>query len=48
MIGFFGSFLQYVIIALILCVFMACGAFVGVKLRKNKDAKEASEEAKEN
>lgn len=40
-----GSFLQYLIIMVILAVVGFCGAFAGKKLRDNKDAKLAAESA---
>lgn len=40
MAAFFGTLMKYVIEALILLAIGICGGFVGVKLRKNKDAKE--------
>lgn len=42
MIAFLGSFVQYVVIFLILAGIAFLGGFVGVQLRKKKDAKEAA------
>lgn len=45
--AFLGSFLQYVIIMLILVAVAVAGVFTGKKLRDNKDAKKAAaDEAK--
>ena len=41
MTAILGSFLQYLIIMVILAVVGVLGAFVGKKLRENKDAKMA-------
>lgn len=47
--AFLASFLQYIIIALILAAIAVAGVFAGKKLRMNKDAKEVAvtEETKE-
>lgn len=45
--AFFGSFLQYLIEALILAAVAICGLFVGRKVRANKDAKAAATEGTE-
>lgn len=37
---FLGSFVQYLVIMIILAAIAALGGFLGVKLRKNKNAKE--------
>jgi hypothetical protein len=42
MTNFLLCVLQYVIIMVILAAIGGCGACVGVKLRKNKDAKTAA------
>lgn len=42
MTAFIGSFLQYLIIMLILAIIAFAGAVTGKKLRENKDEKEAS------
>lgn len=39
--AFLGSFLQYVIIMVILVFLAVCGVFLGKFLRQRKDAKEA-------
>lgn len=41
---FFGSFLQYFIIMLILAAVAAAGVFTGKKLRDRKDEKNAASE----
>ena len=41
--AFLASFLQYFIIMIILAAVAATGAFVGKKLRDNKDAKKAAD-----
>lgn len=43
MSAFLGSFVQYVIIMICLVAIGLCGGFVGMKLRKNKDAKNEQE-----
>lgn len=43
--AFFGSFLQYLIEALILAAVAFCGLMLGKKVRANKDAKKAAENA---
>ena len=43
--AFLASFLQYFVIMVILAAVAAAGVFVGKKLRDNKDAKKAAEEA---
>ena len=40
--AFLGSFLQYVIIMAILVLLAVVGARLGIRMRKNKDAKEAA------
>ena len=40
--------LQYVLIMAVLAVVGGCGAFVGIRLRKNKDGKAAANNAVEN
>ena len=45
--AFLGSFLQYLIIMIILGVVAVCGVFAGKKLRLNKDAKDAAAAALE-
>ena len=43
--AFFASFLQYLVIALIMAGIAFCGIMVGKKLRQSKDKKKALEEA---
>ena len=43
MTAFLGSFLQYVIIMIILIAVAVIGTKIGITLRKNKDAKTATE-----
>lgn len=43
MSAFLGSFIQYVIIMICLVAVGLCGGYVGVKLRKNKEAKTQQE-----
>jgi flagellar basal body-associated protein FliL len=43
MASFLLCILQYVIIMVILAAIGGCGAIVGAKLRKNKDAKASAE-----
>lgn len=45
MTAFLGSFLQYLIIMIILIVVAVLGAKIGIALRKNKDAKAPAAEA---
>ncbi|MBQ1473324.1 MAG: vanadium nitrogenase [Lachnospiraceae bacterium] len=45
MTAFLGSFLQYLIIMIILIVVAVLGAKIGIALRKSKDAKAATAEA---
>ena len=42
--AFLASFLQYFIIMVILAAVAVCGVLLGIRLRKNKDAKDASKE----
>lgn len=42
MIAFLGSFLQYLIVMIILAAIGIAGAVVGKKLRERKDAKDAA------
>ena len=43
MIAFLGSFLQYLIVMILLAAIGVAGAIVGKKLRDSKDAKTAAE-----
>ncbi len=43
MVAFLGSFLQYVIVMVILAAVAVGGVFAGKKLRERKDAKLAAE-----
>ncbi len=45
MTAFLGSFLQYLIIMIILIAVAVCGAKIGIALRKSKDAKASTAEA---
>lgn len=45
--AFLGSFVQYIVILLILAAIAVGGVFFGKYLRNKKDAKEASDETKE-
>lgn len=45
--AFLGSFIQYVVILIILAAIAVGGVFLGKYLRNKKDAKEASSETKE-
>ena len=47
MIAILGSFLQYLIIMILLAAIGVAGAVVGKKLRERKDAKEAAMTAEE-
>jgi len=42
--AFLGSFLQYLIIMIVLAFVAFIGGFIGVKLRQSKDAKASVEE----
>lgn len=42
MVAILGSFLQYLIIMILLAAIGVLGAFAGKKLRENKDAKTAA------
>lgn len=46
--AFLGSFLQYIIIMVILLFLAGCGIFLGKYLRDRKDAKEALKEKENN
>jgi hypothetical protein len=46
MTSFLLCMLQYVIIMVLLAAIGGCGAIVGVKLRKNKDAKTSENQEK--
>lgn len=43
MVAFFNSFISYLLLMFIIAAIAFCGGFIGVKLRKNKNAKEALE-----
>lgn len=45
MTNFLLCIAQYLIIMVVLAAIGGCGAFLGIKLRKKKDAKKAVEEA---
>ena len=47
MIAFLGSFLQYLIVMIILAAIGIAGAVVGKKLRERKDAKTAAMSAED-
>lgn len=47
MMAFFGSFLQYLIVMILLAAIGVGGAVVGKKLRERKDAKTASMSAED-
>ena len=40
--AFFASFLQYLVIMIVLCIVGFLGGFIGKKLRERKDAKAAA------
>ncbi len=42
MISFINSFLSYVLVVVAFVAVMFVGGFIGLKLRKSKDAKEAA------
>lgn len=47
MTAFLGSFLQYLIVMILLAAIGIAGAIVGKKMRERKDAKEAALTAEE-
>ena len=47
MADFWLCVLQYVLIMIVLLAIGFCGAFIGTKLRKSKDAKKAKNESLE-
>ena len=47
MIAFLGSFLQYLIVMILLAAIGVAGAFAGKKLRERKDEKTATMSAKD-
>lgn len=47
MVAFFGSFIQYLIVMILLAAIGIAGAIVGKKMRERKDAKDAALTAEE-